>query len=101
MAMWDGGGLADESARPLLHANAAAARTIQACGALAPREQTLPTLRSTGRRAPLDLLSLSVEGEERGENDDDGRYPEGEDGQVGGLPSLEAMEGDPSRQKPH
>ena len=70
-------------------------------GALSLMKQTLPTLGSTGRRARLDLPSLSFEGEERGENDDDGRYPEGKDGQVGGLPSLEAMEGDPSRQKPH
>jgi hypothetical protein len=35
-------------------------------------------------------LALSGEAEEWGENDHDGYRPDGEDGDVGGLPSLEA-----------
>ena len=41
-------------------------------------------------------VATSGEGEERREDDDDGRSPQGEDRQVGGLPSLEAVERAPA-----
>src|SRR6188472_1450935 len=45
-------------------------------------------------------LVPSGEAEERGEDDNDGRAPEGEDGEVGSLPPLEAVESAPSGEEP-
>jgi hypothetical protein len=52
---------------------------------------------------PVDPDRWSVhsgEAKERGKNGDDARRPEGEDREVGGLPALEAVEGDPAREEP-
>ena len=49
--------------------------------------------------AATELLPLSVEGEQRWEEDDDRGGPEGEDRQVGGLPTLEPVEPGAAREE--